>query len=306
MVGTNFQQMWLVILRKPDIPLPVHGIITQSVDLSLPVTPEGSGLEIYWTYQTSILAVYTNNRLKIINDKFMKRLETPDNGATLRINNLRKEDGGIYTVTISDTDGKVYETSYNLTVYDPVPSPVIQTEVMEDTTDRCNVTLHCSVPSITSDLSYTWKYRQGGSEYHLYNNGSTIQISLRNDSRDTEYLCIVHNPADQKNVSYTVQHICPHLVTSSQSKGGKRHHYDLLAILVLLVPLIALLFLIMKKRKSEKRKEEQLQEPKEEPKELQYATPQFQRSEGQRAEPEDKEIEQNGAIVYSTLVHHAV
>ncbi|KAG9465059.1 hypothetical protein GDO78_019005, partial [Eleutherodactylus coqui] len=103
---------------RPAVLLPVNGIIGQSVHLTLPVDQTGpEEEEIYWTFQNIILAHGTYNHLKIIPEKFRNRLETPDNGRSLRITNLRKEDGGIYSATIYSADKKTYNISYNLTVY---------------------------------------------------------------------------------------------------------------------------------------------------------------------------------------------
>ncbi|XP_075050052.1 SLAM family member 5-like [Mixophyes fleayi] len=203
----------LTVYGKQDPPLQVTGIIDQSVDLSVDRTRPV--YKVYWIFQTHIMASFINLHLDIINNQFDKRLEILDNGTTLRIRDLRMEDSGIYSVTITSTDKEEYKTSYNLTVYEPVPAPTIRIEGKNIISDWCNMSLHCSVPTNTSVLSYTWKYRHRDTEYQPYNTGTIIQMSLQNESWDMEFLCIVHNPADQKNVSVHVQDICPDL-------GGRR------------------------------------------------------------------------------------
>ncbi|XP_073493779.1 CD48 antigen-like isoform X2 [Phyllobates terribilis] len=218
---------------KPDVHLQVHGITNRSVDLILQINRTGHIQEIYWTLQSRILAVFQNNLLDIKNKDYDNRLEILDYGSILRINNLRKEDGGIYHVTVQYTDRNQDSASYILTVYDPVPPPSIQIGWEEDTGERCNVTLHCSVPSQTSHLSYTWKSRHQDSTYQLYSNGSSIQISLPPDHQDMELLCIVQNPADQKNVSINTQRDCSHPDTfrgSKESKEMQEIHYADLAL----------------------------------------------------------------------------
>ncbi|CAJ0938890.1 unnamed protein product [Ranitomeya imitator] len=121
---------------------------------------------------------------------------------------------------------------------EPAPRPTIATHVKEGTREQCNITLHCSVPSHTSDLSYTWKYKPQNSTYQLYGDGSTIQISLSPDHQDMELVCIVQNPADQKNVSTRV--------TSCSNKGNRgitpisRKHI----IILILIPTLILLITI--------------------------------------------------------------
>ncbi|KAM4013530.1 SLAM family member 5-like [Anomaloglossus baeobatrachus] len=243
------------IKGKPDVHLPVHGITDRSVDLTLPVKGTGPVQEIFLIFQSIILAFFQNNRLNIKNIKFNKRLEILDNSTIMRINNLRKEDGGIYSVTVHYTDIEQYNASYILTVYDPVASPKIQRQRNDN--NLCNVTLHCSVPSNISDLSYIWKSRNQNATYQPYSNGSTIQISVPPDHQDMEFLCIVQNPADQKNVSIHVRHVCSYLDTFRKSKDEGRHYH-----LLLLFPLAALvifgwfLFKRYNKKKSAKKTRE--------------------------------------------------
>ncbi|XP_066428620.1 CD48 antigen-like [Eleutherodactylus coqui] len=183
----------------------VAGLLHHSVelgyrDLSL------SAVDVAWELLTprKIKVVTYHKGLKTIyQSQFTNRVEISNNGTKLRIKDLRMEDTGVYLLTITSIDGETRDARYNVTVYEPIPLPNVTT-VKENATDRCNVTLHCSVSSNTSDQSYTWKYRQNG-HYQQYNTGSTIQISLPLDHQDMEFLCIVQNPADQKNVSITVE-----------------------------------------------------------------------------------------------------
>ncbi|XP_077320431.1 SLAM family member 9-like [Lithobates pipiens] len=189
------------------VPIRVNGLVNESILLSPSVDSSHSVQQVYWTFQTYIMAAYINNELKIIEDKFEGRLEILDNGRSLRIGELRLEDSGLYAGTITFTDKSKDQKTYNLTVYDYVPVPTIRIAEMKKDGEWCNVTLNCSTSTNTSALSYIWKYKQGSYSTMLHNNtGDTIQISLQPESWDMEIMCIVHNPVDRKNVS--VQKIC--------------------------------------------------------------------------------------------------
>ncbi|XP_071972507.1 SLAM family member 5-like [Engystomops pustulosus] len=157
------------------------------------------------------------------------------------------EDAGIYRIDVVQTNGKAESYSCNVTVYDYVPSPYIQREVTGYRTDGCNVTLQCSVPSHPSHLSYTWKYRDQDQEYQPYDSGSTTQISLAPDHQDMEILCIVHNPADHKNVSVQMKDLCHDERPRLHNRRGdtcwiKMSIYlPLLAVLSLLVAVLSFL-----------------------------------------------------------------
>ncbi|XP_075050035.1 SLAM family member 5-like [Mixophyes fleayi] len=237
----------LMVSAGRDAAVQVNGLLHQSVELfnylhlPLPVT------DVVWHLVTNgkkiKLATFGNNQLVIANHQFTDRLEVSNNGTILRISDLRMEDTGGYAAQTTLTDLETRDTYYFLTVYEPVPTPDIRTEGKNVTGDWCNDTLHCYVPTNTSVLSYTWKYRDSGTEYKIYNNGNTIKMSLQPESWDMEFLCIVHNPADQKNVSVHVREKCPAI-------DQPRQYLYLLSIIILLL-LIILGLIIWKIRRKE-------------------------------------------------------
>ncbi|KAG8547962.1 hypothetical protein GDO81_027053 [Engystomops pustulosus] len=186
----------------------VAGLLHHSVELYHPDLPHPV-LDVIWNFQnqTKITKVfmYNSGHETTYSPQFADRLEASNNGTKLRIKDLRMEDTGAYTSIITFVDNDVFQVTYHLTVYEPVPPLDIQTEVTGYRKDGCNVTLQCSVPSHPLHLSYTWKYRHQDQEYQPYDSGSTTQISLAPDHQDMEILCIVHNPADHKNVSISVK-----------------------------------------------------------------------------------------------------
>ncbi|XP_075700686.1 SLAM family member 5-like [Rhinoderma darwinii] len=230
---------------------PVAGLLHHSAafyytDLPLPV------LDVTWQFltrekTTTKVVMYHKDQFTIYNPQFDGRLELSDNGTKLRIQDLRMEDTGVYTLIMTFTNNEVDHVTYDLAVYEPIPLPIIIPE-KKDTTDGCNVTLHCSVPSNTSDFFYTWKYRLQGSEYQPYNNGSTVHILLPPDHQDMEVLCIVQNPADQKNVSVNIK--------SCFSKDPSRLRYTGYIIPLFLIILAATIFIIWKIRRKKTEGEE--------------------------------------------------
>ncbi|XP_066465264.1 CD48 antigen-like [Eleutherodactylus coqui] len=176
--------------------------------------------------------------------QFMGRLQLSDDLHTLTIINLTLEDSGIYTVEVADTNGRTDVHSFNVTVYEPIPLPVIRTDVMESTTDRCNVTLHCSVPSHLSDVFYTWKCGERDSEYEPCNTGSIIQISVPKSSKDMKFLCTAQNPVENKSVPIQVQEIC----SLAGELFPRRHYATAIAILVPTLFLVMVAVICIRRR----------------------------------------------------------
>ncbi|XP_073495626.1 SLAM family member 9-like [Phyllobates terribilis] len=221
-----------------------HSVELYDSDLSLP------SHDVIWKFQTqnktaTRAVMYQNNQTTIYNPQFTDRLKLSNNGTQLHIKDLRMEDTGVYTTEVTLTNNEIHHATYNLTVYEPIPQPNIIT-VKENAEERCNVTLHCSVPSQTSHLSYTWISRHQDSTYQLYSNGGTIQISLPPDHQDMELLCIVQNPADQKNVSIRR--------TSCTKTGRPRHQWVLYIIPVVIILSAVTILVIWKIRRKEKKK----------------------------------------------------
>ncbi|KAG8449938.1 hypothetical protein GDO86_016571, partial [Hymenochirus boettgeri] len=162
--------------------------------------------EVTWNFKNNgqivKVAHYKDQIFNVTNDLFVDRIVMCNYGTTLRIRDLRMEDSGIYKVDFTLLDQTKSHISYNVTIYDPVPTPVINE--IEDN-DRCIYTLHCTVPSNTSLVSYRWFYRYGNSKYQPYTDGDTAWISMKNETLHKDFLCLVQNPIDKKNVTVIVQ-----------------------------------------------------------------------------------------------------
>ncbi|XP_073493784.1 CD48 antigen-like [Phyllobates terribilis] len=210
------------LLVHSSEPVSVIGLVNRSVELSayrhfpLPVK------ETIWKFTSGGSTVKVteagNNSFLTYSDQFKNRIEASNNGTIITIRHLSLKDTGKYCAEIVLTSKVIHKSIFTLTVYDPIPTPAIKTEWMEYGGDRCNVTFHCSAPSHTSALFYTWKYTYQDKEYKLYSNGSTIQISLLPGHKSMEFLCIVQSPADQKNVSVHLEWLCG-LANMMKNKG---------------------------------------------------------------------------------------
>ncbi|XP_018097868.1 SLAM family member 5 [Xenopus laevis] len=235
-------------------PIQVYGLITQSVSLSPTKHLAHPVEEVLWHYISNgtrhRLADFRNQQLSIRHSQFSHRLEADNNGTRLWIRELRSEDTGSYIafITLQGTTQTI-DLTFNLTVYEPVPSPDIKMEMEQNTSDWCNFTLLCSGPTNPSALSYSWMYRHK-EQYQPYTNGTTIRVSLQPESWDGEYLCFIHNPADHKNVSITPREFCPD-IRRTKVINDSRKHYILLIILLLALLLLSIAWYVraMKKRK---------------------------------------------------------
>eukprot|EP00079_Xenopus_tropicalis_P038561 XP_017952332.1 PREDICTED: uncharacterized protein LOC100486501 isoform X5 [Xenopus tropicalis] len=192
----------LTVLGRGDIILPVTGLVGGNVTLPTYLTLPAAIEKISWMFHVNgkriHLAEFRHQKFITVNKKyFLNRLEKPNDGTALRIRELRMEDSGIFTAHIH-FNGRKRDISYILAVFEPIPTPVIKVTFDENSTDLCH--LHCSVPSNSPTLSYSWTYRDTGTD-RLYANGSTITLSLKDKALGAEFTCWVQNPAHRNNAS---------------------------------------------------------------------------------------------------------
>ncbi|XP_069838020.1 SLAM family member 5-like, partial [Dendropsophus ebraccatus] len=116
----------------------------------------------------------------VLKEKLDNRYKPARNGTELVIDNLIEKDNGVYTAEVTLEDGETENESFNVRIYEPVPPPQITSTVMR-MRKKCNATLHCSVPSNTSDFLYTWKYRQQDSENWTTEHSGSTMLPLDRD-----------------------------------------------------------------------------------------------------------------------------
>ncbi|KAE8588254.1 hypothetical protein XENTR_v10022427 [Xenopus tropicalis] len=196
----------LNVLGRGDIILPVTGLVGGNVTLptylTLPAAIERISLMFHDKGKKIHLAELRNHKFSRLNkDYFYNRLEKSNDGTALQIRELRMEDSGIFTAHIH-VNGQKRDISYILAVFEPIPTPVIEVTSDENFPDLCH--LHCSVPSNSPTLSYSWTYRDTGTD-RLYANGSTITVSLKDKALGAEFTCWVQNPAHRNSVSVVLK-----------------------------------------------------------------------------------------------------
>ncbi|KAM4664853.1 SLAM family member 9-like [Discoglossus pictus] len=289
------------------VQLQVNGLINQSVNLSNNLILSHPIKRVIWQFLhngNSIEVVeFQNEQLEITEGQFTNRVEVYNNGTALRIMGLRMEDSGIFTALITFINKTTIQLSFKLNVYEPVPIPHIMVGLDKNNTDWCNFTLICYVQANQSMLSFSWMHRQNDQEYQPYGSGRTIQVSLTPELPTIEFLCLVHNPSDQKNASLKSLEIChafgrrPSLVMH----GDKRLVIGVICSM-LLITLIVLGVIIWKTLKRHK----ESTTVKETNQDVDYQTGTFDLKEENTQNPE------NGAddspkgklhIVYASLIH---
>ncbi|XP_033030190.1 V-set and immunoglobulin domain-containing protein 10-like [Lacerta agilis] len=136
------------------------------------------------------------------------------NETTIKLRDLELDDGGIYNTRIWFTKTQFQEQHFNLTVYEPVPTPQIHHQVESKTPGGCNVTLRCHTPG-REELKVSWDtggpHRALGksvNRYQVSDNGQDLRVFSWNSSFYSKFTCLVSNPVDQKRASFDLLSIC--------------------------------------------------------------------------------------------------
>ncbi|XP_067328480.1 SLAM family member 8-like [Anolis sagrei] len=199
----------------------VNGMLNGTV--LLPIRNISTSKIIYrigWDFQPQngirfFIAEFQDGTLKRLNpnDRFGSRLELADE-TSLRIRNLEKKDSGLYTAQVTFILGETQEHLYHLKVYDPVQVPQILHQTVSNSSTRCNVTLECWL-SEKARLNVSWRIGndlrtlEGSSGwYQLSSDGWRLHVSMGSNATDSNFTCLVSNPADQKHISIDLLSIC--------------------------------------------------------------------------------------------------
>ncbi|OCT69186.1 CD48 antigen [Xenopus laevis] len=231
--------LFLVICAGGDIPLQVTGRVGETVTLTPHLNLTHPIDTVTWGFNCNgkiiFLAEFREQKfIRVNKNYFLNRLEGSNSGTSLQIRELRMEDSGVFTALI--VNGEIREISYNLTVYESLPTPVIEKTLDENSTDLCH--LHCSVPSNSTSVSYSWIYRDKDTDI-LYANGSTISVSLKDKTLGTQFLCLVQNPAHTNNVSVLLESC------DDEQSGGTGRDYLQPLIISMSFICVTLVFIII-------------------------------------------------------------
>ncbi|XP_064031893.1 SLAM family member 9-like isoform X2 [Pogoniulus pusillus] len=221
-------------------PQQVNGILGGSALLSPLLPPNKTVKEIEWSFSAGAGATIqvaefgpSGFERPDPRDRFKERLEMLSN-MTLRIRSLERGDSGVYGARIKLQPALVEDQSFNLTVYESVPSPRTRSQLLASTVEWCNLTLQCQGAG-KGAVNVTWQRDSAArglptDRHQLSPDGTTLRVALPPAAANVTYACTVSNPADQKVVLFDLQSICQG--GGGQSSFSKSGYIVLTLILV--------------------------------------------------------------------------
>ncbi|KAM4750922.1 CD48 antigen-like [Anableps anableps] len=169
------------------------------------------------------IALVKDRKLQFVEEIYQNKLHWNRNSGLFTITELQKNDSGIYT--IDSKRERVFISSYNLTVYDPAPTPAVETQTVSS--DSC--WLICSVDKQASLL---WIKDQD--ILNQSRSALSLPVTVRKEDRGSSYRCVAANPAENKTLHVNVTTSC----ALSRAGSGDNHRDYRTVILVAIVLLL--------------------------------------------------------------------
>ncbi|XP_063333424.1 uncharacterized protein LOC134629845 [Pelmatolapia mariae] len=193
----------------------------------------------YLLYGRKVIADVKSRIFDIPKEIYKNRLQWNRNSGLFTLTELQRNDSGIYD--IDSTKGKVFTSSYKLTVYDSVPTPAVKK--VSVSSESCS--LLCLVDRETTLLWFK-------DEQILNQSSSALSLPLTVHKQDfsSSYRCVAANPAEEKTLPVHVKTTCGHTNNNDTNSSTEPRNYNILIIIfcVLSATLIIIIILIMKRK----------------------------------------------------------
>ncbi|XP_073700599.1 natural killer cell receptor 2B4-like [Garra rufa] len=209
--------------------------------------------QILWTFgpqNTRIAEIIKRDQINLIfvsNDvSFRDKLMMDNQTGSLTIRNIRSEHTGLYKLTVI-ISGKTSLKSFSVTVYAPLPIPVITSNSSNcsSSSERSSVSrcvLMCSVLNV-SDVTLSW-YKGNSLLYNISVSDLSISLSLPLEVEYQDknpYSCVLNNPIRNHTHHLNIIQLCQPCAEHSH----RSYSISVIVGVLLLVAIIAVLGAIL-------------------------------------------------------------
>lgn len=218
----------LVVMRfsaSEEVKKNLTGTVGGNITLPAPVLERG-----YLLYGRTIIADVKGGIFDLSEDIYKNRLQWDRNSGLFTLTELQRNDSGIYTV--DSKTGKVFLSSYKLTVYDPVPTPAVKK--VSVSSESCS--LLCLVDRETKLLWFK-------DEQILNQSSSALSLPLTVHKQDfnSSYRCVAANPAENKTLPVHVRTTCGDTNNNDTNSSTEPRSYNILIIIFCVLSVVMII-----------------------------------------------------------------
>ncbi|XP_050950720.1 SLAM family member 5-like [Labeo rohita] len=182
-----------------------------SVTLNTDVTELQKTDQILWMFGSQETRIAEIHKLNIdmydSDETFGDRLKMDSQTGSLTIRNIRTEHSGVYKLQIISKTTSFKR--FNVTVYAPLPVPVITSSCSSSTSSVFKCSLLCSVLNV-SDVSLSW-YKGNSllSSISVSDLSISLSLPLEVEYQDKNtYSCVINNPISNQTTHLDIGQLC--------------------------------------------------------------------------------------------------
>ncbi|XP_051242127.1 uncharacterized protein LOC127355358 isoform X2 [Dicentrarchus labrax] len=167
------------------------------------------------------------------------------------ITGLQRNDSGIYV--IDSKTGRVFTTTYQLTVYEPVPPPAVKS--VSVSTESC--ILLCWVEKAEGTTLLWYK------DEEIVNQSSSalsLPLTVLKQDFNSSYRCVSANPAENKTAPVNVSTTCSGQISTSSSNRQCWWWVRILVVVFVGPVVVYIIFTNVKKERETKRERDRQRE----------------------------------------------
>ncbi|XP_044195142.1 uncharacterized protein LOC122972237, partial [Thunnus albacares] len=230
--------LFLMVMISSDTEAVENLTSTEGGFITLPDSVVERG---YLLFKRTIIAAVNKREVEIEEEIYINRLHWDKNTGLFTITGLQRNDSGIYT--IDSKKGRIFTTSYKLTVYESVSTPAVKR--LSVSAESC--ILLCSVEK-AEETTLLW-YKD---EEILNQSSSALSLPLTVHKQDSNssYSCVAANPADNKTLPVNITTSCSEQNNTDNSDDTNTRYYFVTGIIISIVfaVFVVLIAIIAKKK----------------------------------------------------------
>lgn len=195
----------------------------------------------FLSHGAKTVAMVNEKKMQIFEENYKNRLHWDNNTGLFTITGLQRSDSGIYT--IDSKKGRIFTTSYKLTVYESVSTPAVKR--LSVSAESC--ILLCSVEK-TEETTLLW-YK----DKEILNQSSSalsLPLTVHKQDSNSSYRCVAANPADNKTLPVNITTSCNEQNDTDNSDDTNTRYYFVTGIIIsiVLAVFVVLIAIITKKK----------------------------------------------------------
>ncbi|XP_032938772.1 natural killer cell receptor 2B4 [Catharus ustulatus] len=212
----------------------------------VPEEPAWEWGEMHWKAemdsgsQQQILTASRDGDVSYPKGPFLGRAEFQPGNLSLCISPINKTESGVYRVEFKSSSG-IFQQCFRVSVWDPIPEPSLQSQILQRDRGRCLLSLLCSSPA-NGNISISWECPGDLPEFQESpgSNGTQRFQWIPENAEPQICHCNLSNPAGWRAAPAPLT--CPEISGNFDFWKGLKLVLDLVDYLVMVVAMLMMCY----------------------------------------------------------------